>query len=123
MNRRELLAAMAATAGAFALPTHARAAEVSREVAVAHAARRRHTRSLRPQGVFTAHEWQTVRVLVDYVIPQDERSGQRPMPRVPEFMDTFLDLEPGMRVAHRGGLAWLDHEMRRRYEQGLHLGQ
>jgi hypothetical protein len=30
-------------------------------------------------------------------------------------MDTMLDLEPGMRTAHRGGLAWLDHECHQRF--------
>ncbi|MBA2291762.1 MAG: gluconate 2-dehydrogenase subunit 3 family protein, partial [Gemmatimonadales bacterium] len=112
MNRRDLLAAMAATAGAFALPTNARAAEVSRDVAIAHAARRRARGRYDPK-VYTEHEWKTVQMLVDYIIPKDDRSGSATDAAVPEFMDTFLDIEPGMRVAHRGGLAWLDHQMRR----------
>lgn len=114
MSRREVLVAMAATAGAFALPTQARAAEASREVSVARAALRG---AAYDPKVYTAHEWQTVRTLVDYIIPKDERSGSATDAAVPEFMDTMLHLEPGMRVAHRGGLAWLDHEMRRRVQK------
>lgn len=114
MSRRELLVAMAATAGAFALPTQARAAEVSRDVAVARTALRG---AAYDPKVYSAHEWQTVRTLVDYIIPKDERSGSATDAAVPEFMDTMLHLEPGMRVAHRGGLAWLDHEMRRRVQK------
>ena len=114
MNRREVLVAMAATAGAFALPTQARAAEVSREVAVTRTALRG---AAYDPKVYSPHEWQTVRTLVDYIIPKDDRSGSATDAAVPEFMDTMLHLEPGMRVAHRGGLAWLDHEMRRRFQK------
>src|SRR5438046_6737128 len=35
---------------------------------------------------FTAHEWETVRVLVDLIIPKDERSGSATEAGVPEFM-------------------------------------
>lgn len=113
MTRREILVAMAATAGAFALPSQARAADVSRTVAVSTTAARAAGGRYAPK-VYTPHEWETVRTLVDYIIPKDARSGSATDAAVPEFMDTMLDLEPGMRVAHRGGLAWLDHEMRRR---------
>ena len=42
---------------------------------------------------FTAHEWATVRVLADIVIPKDERSGSATDALVPEFMD-FMMLDP-----------------------------
>jgi hypothetical protein len=67
---------------------------------------------------FTAHEWQTVRVLADYVIPRDERSGSATDAKVPEFMDFLLadrDASPASRTAMRGGLAWLDNECRHRF--------
>jgi gluconate 2-dehydrogenase gamma chain len=72
---------------------------------------------------FTPHEWATVRVLVDIVIPRDERSGSATDARVPEFMDFVIDdplAEPSQRernkVQMRGGLAWLDRECARRFE-------
>jgi hypothetical protein len=67
---------------------------------------------------FRAHEWATVRLLVDYIIPRDARSGSATDARVPEYID-YLLAEPSARaqdqVAMRGGLAWLDEETRRRY--------
>jgi hypothetical protein len=72
---------------------------------------------------FTAHEWATVRLLADMVIPKDERSGSATDARVPEFMDFVIDdplAEPSQRernkVQMRGGLAWLDRECARRFE-------
>jgi hypothetical protein len=56
-------------------------------------------------------------MLVDLVIPKDAKSGSATEAAVPEFMDTMLDLEPTMRAANRGGLAWLDHECHRRFDK------
>jgi hypothetical protein len=67
---------------------------------------------------FTAHEWRTVRVLADMIIPKDERSGSATDAKAPEFVDFMLaekDTGEGSRVSMRGGLAWLDNEMRRRF--------
>lgn len=64
---------------------------------------------------FTPHEWETVRVLVDLVIPRDERSGSATDAAVPEFMDFFIDAYPSLRLPIRGGLAWLDAESRTRF--------
>jgi gluconate 2-dehydrogenase gamma chain len=66
---------------------------------------------------FTAHEWDTVRVLVDLIIPRDERSGSATDAAVPEFMD-FMMLDQSIRqVAMRGGLAWLDLECQTRFDK------
>ncbi len=59
---------------------------------------------------FTAHEWETVRLLVDLIIPKDERSGSATDAGVPEFMDFMLGDDPDLQTPVRGGLAWLDHE-------------
>jgi Gluconate 2-dehydrogenase subunit 3 len=64
---------------------------------------------------FTFHEYATVRVLAELVIPRDGRSGGAIDAGVPEFMDFILDENPGMRIGIRGGLAWLDQESRRRF--------
>lgn len=71
---------------------------------------------------FNAHEWRTVRILVDLIIPADERSGSATDAGVPEFMDFMMDdpaageLEKEVRqTAMRGGLAWIDAESRRRF--------
>jgi len=57
---------------------------------------------------FTAHEWRTVRMLVDIIIPADEHSGSATQAGVPEFMDFMCNDDPGLRLPIRGGLAWLD---------------
>jgi hypothetical protein len=70
---------------------------------------------------FTAHEWETLRVLVDLILPRDERSGAATDAGVPEFID-FLMSDPEeedralerRQTAMRGGLAWIDAECRRR---------
>src|SRR5256885_16583307 len=64
---------------------------------------------------FTAHEWETVRLLVDLIIPKDERSGSATDAGVPEFMDFMLGDDPELQTPLRGGLAWLDHECDDRY--------
>ena len=63
---------------------------------------------------FTPHEWETLRVLVDLIIPRDERSGSATDAGVPEFMDFIMTDQPDNQTAMRGGLAWLDAECRRR---------
>ncbi|PYO81484.1 MAG: transcriptional initiation protein Tat [Gemmatimonadetes bacterium] len=64
---------------------------------------------------FTAHEWETVRVLVDLILPKDERSGSATDAGVPEFMDFMLGDDTDLQTPVRGGLAWLDHECDDRY--------
>ena len=67
---------------------------------------------------FNAHEMRTVRMLSDYVIPRDARSGSASDAKVPEYMDYLLgekDASETSRTEMRGGLAWLDAESGRRY--------
>jgi hypothetical protein len=82
-------------------------AEVRR--AAWHAGRATQRRFLTPR------EWETVRVLVDLVIPRDARSGSATDAGVPEFMDFIVAENEGMQAPMRGGLAWIDLESRRRY--------
>lgn len=67
---------------------------------------------------FTAREWRTVRMLADYVIPRDEKSGSATDAKAPEFVDFMLmdeETSDASRLAMRGGLAWLDTECRHRF--------
>ena len=64
---------------------------------------------------FTAHEWRTVRMLVDYVIPRDAKSGSATDAGVPEFMDFIMGDKPNNQIWMRGGLGWLDLECERRH--------
>jgi gluconate 2-dehydrogenase gamma chain len=72
---------------------------------------------------FTPHEWRTVRVLADIIIPADERSGSATDAKAPEFIDFMLaekDTSESSRVSMRGGLAWLDNETRRRFDKDFY---
>ncbi|MGB7213254.1 MAG: gluconate 2-dehydrogenase subunit 3 family protein [Gemmatimonadales bacterium] len=68
---------------------------------------------------FTAHEWATVRTLVDIIIPKDEHSGSATDAAVPEFMDFILVAYPDEQKWMRGGLAWLDAESKRRSKKSF----
>ena len=57
---------------------------------------------------FTAHEYATVGILVDLVIPRDERSGSATDAGVPAFMDFMMIDQPQRQIAMRGGLALVD---------------
>lgn len=69
--------------------------------------------------VFDAHEWRTVGVLADLVIPRDARSGSATDARVPEFMDVFMETRENMRNWMRNGLTWLDGECQKRFSKAF----
>ena len=66
---------------------------------------------------FTAHEYATVNILVDLIIPRDERSGSATDAGVPAFMDFMMVDDPQRRTAMRGGLAAIDHECNVRFDK------
>src|SRR5206468_2261179 len=109
MKRREAVGAMALatlTAAFKWTPAEAaRAAQLAREAMKGPFA----------PAFFTPHEWDTVRVLADLVIPRDERSGSATDAGVPEYMDFMLTDRPDGQVPMRGGLAWLDNECSERF--------
>ena len=112
IDRREALHILAGVPVAAALDVSP--AAVQRAVRAANGSRQ----SSIPYAptFFTAHEYDTVRMLADLVIPRDERSGSATDAGVPEFMDTLLaEQSESSQTAIRGGLAWLDTECRERF--------
>ena len=72
---------------------------------------------------FTAHEWPTVRLLADYIIPRDERSGSATEAGVLDYIDFHMSVRETSdeaRVQMHGGLRWIDTEARRRFGVGYH---
>jgi hypothetical protein len=73
--------------------------------------------------VFDDHQWRTVQVLCDLIIPADEHSGSATAAGVPEFIDDWLDFrarEDGnqdLAAGILGGLAWLDLEATRLFQK------
>lgn len=66
---------------------------------------------------FNAHEWATVVLLADIIIPKDERSGSATESGAPEFIDFMMIDRPDGQVPMRGGLRWLDSECNSRFEK------
>jgi len=64
---------------------------------------------------FTAHEFRTVRLLVDMILPGDDRSGSATDAGVPEFIDFMMIDRPEGQLPMRGGLAWLEVEADERF--------
>jgi hypothetical protein len=107
MTRRSALQLIAGAPAAAALvwtPAEARAAQeqVTRSAAAAQGT------PFKPK-FFTAHEYATVTMLVDVIIPRDARSASASDAGVPQFMDFMMIDQPRRQVAMRGGLALIDH--------------
>jgi len=118
LNRREALKVLGVVPVAAAMGPGA-AVQAAHGIAVQAGAAATVPAQAAPK-FFNAHEWRTVRVLVDYIIPRDERSGSATEAKVPEYMDYLLaekDANPNTQVAMRGGLGWLDTECRKRFQK------
>jgi gluconate 2-dehydrogenase gamma chain len=103
ISRRRILQAIG-SAPALAAAT---GTEASAQTAAKPAYRRK---------VFDAHQWHTVEVLCDLILPGDQRSVSASKAGTAEFIDDWLDFrkhEDGNDILASvimGGLAWLDRE-------------
>jgi len=120
MDRRQVLQALASAplAAAAITWTESEALAASQAATQARQAAQQTKAPYKPK-FFTAAEWATVGVLVDLVIPRDEKSGSATDAGVPEFMDFMMVDQPTRQTAMRGGLAWLDHECQVRFDKPL----
>jgi len=113
LSRRDMLSTMGTIAsGAFVLSPHLQQAMQHAMTAMAVASKT--GVAYQPKN-FLPQEWDTVRILVDYIIPRDGHSGSATDAGVPEFMDVMLGLETNLITRHRAGLTWLDTECINRY--------
>jgi hypothetical protein len=77
--------------------------------------------------VFDDHQWKSVRILCDLILPADEKSPSATAAGVPEFIDDWLDFrrrEDGtdaLAAQIQGGLSWLDSESRRLFQKDFAL--
>jgi hypothetical protein len=109
ISRREALTLL--TAGPLAAMTWTPA-----EAEQAAARTQQRGSSFKP-AFFTPHEYATVAVLVDLIIPRDDRSGSATDARVPEFMDFMMVDQPRRQTAMRGGLALIDLLCEERFDK------
>ncbi|MEP6692483.1 MAG: gluconate 2-dehydrogenase subunit 3 family protein [Gemmatimonadaceae bacterium] len=115
LSRREALSLIAVAAGAAAFRvTPAQAADAASAAHLALGEQAASGAAFAPK-FFTAHEWKTVRALVDLIIPRDERSGSATDAGVPEFMDFVMTDQPNSQTQMRGGLHWMDAQCERRF--------
>jgi gluconate 2-dehydrogenase gamma chain len=113
-NRRTILRSLAsAPLAAGFVWTDAEAQEAHQH---AQAAAKKTAAPFRPK-FFTRREYAIVTLLVDLIIPKDERSGSATDAGVPQFMDFMMTDQPARQTAMRGGLAWLDRECVTRFDK------
>lgn len=121
MDRRDLLASLVAIPAALAIPQDG----VDRATAHAHEALLAEAGTEAQQGRpyvptnFSPDEWRLVRLLVDYVIPRDARSGSATDAGVPQFMDFILGEYRTNQTWMKEGLGWVNAECRRRFNAGF----
>jgi hypothetical protein len=117
MSRRAALQIMGGAPVAAAMVwTPAEAEQAHHDAQQARAAAAKTARAFKPK-FFTAHEYATVGMLVDLIIPKDDRSGSATDAGVPEFMDFMMVDTPSRQVAMRGGLALVDRLCEQRYDK------
>ena len=115
VTRRNLITILGVAPAAAAAQTHAEHAHSAPPATTGKKAYQR--------KVFNDHEWRTVNVLCDLIIPADERSGSATAAGVPEFIDDWLDFrnredgDQNFSSSVQGGLAWLDLESTRLFQK------
>src|SRR6266853_3394074 len=108
ISRRTALQIVTSAPVAAALVwTPAEARQAHEHTAAAQAQVAKTATAFKPK-FFTAHEYATVALLVDLIVPRDERSGSATDAGVPAFMDFMMIDQPLRQVAMRGGLALVD---------------
>jgi gluconate 2-dehydrogenase gamma chain len=117
LSRRTALKALGAVPAAAGLSWTVAEAEAAQQAATAARQAASRQQAAYAPKFFTAAEWTTVQLLADVIIPRDERSGSATDAGVPEFMDFMMIDQPERQAAMRGGLRWLDHECRRRFDR------
>ncbi len=116
INRRDLLKAFSVVPAVF-IPVGT-AVAAGEKAAVAGAAQ---AAAAYQRKVFDDHQWETIKVLSDIIIPADGRSGSATQAGVPAFIDDWLDFRGGkLKAEILGGLTWLDLECEPRFRPRLH---
>src|SRR5215510_7470346 len=110
-TRRTVLKSLAAApAAALAFTwTMEEAAEAAAQAQQARAKAAATKTAYKPR-FFNAHEYATIVLLGDLIIPKDARSGSASDAGAPEFIDYIVSVQPARQTAMRGGLQWLDSE-------------
>jgi gluconate 2-dehydrogenase gamma chain len=116
ISRRDILRnfAVGATAGTVLQVIPAQAAELAHELIRNEKADA--AGNYTPK-FFPAHQYQTLMVLCDMIIPKDEVSGGAVEAGAPEFIDLITSENPDYQAIFGGGLMWLDNFSADRYQR------
>ena len=71
----------------------------------------------RKPTILNAHRFDMVRLLANYIIPSDERSGNAADALVPEFIDFMMEDIPSIKTSIINGLAWLDNRCQTEFDE------
>ncbi len=74
-------------------------------------------RQVYAETFLTDHEYKTVSVLADIILPKEEDSQSASEAGVPEFIRFIVKDMPSHQLPIRGGLQWLDRESARRFQK------
>jgi gluconate 2-dehydrogenase gamma chain len=128
MDRRKYLKTLAVgtvgTISAASLIDSCKPEEKAKEVAAAPTIDRtpaelEHFKKLTADKFFDEHEMKTISVLVDIIIPKDEKSGSATDAGVPDFIEFIAKDMPKHQTPLRGGLKWLDIHCMKRFNNAF----
>ena len=118
-KRREMLQILGTAPAMAALTWNDAEAAAAAEQSQAARQKAAATKQAFKPKFFTAHEYATVGVLADIIIPKDAKSGSATDAGVPEFIDYIINEQTERQTAIRGGLTWLDTECRKRFDKAF----
>ena len=75
-----------------------------------------HDRKLNSEVYFNEHELSSIAVLCDIILPKKGNLGSATDAGVPDFIEFIVKDLPNNQLPMRGGLAWLDGESNKRYD-------
>ena len=111
-SRRDLLRTIAASA--LAGPLALEAAQHVHGIAADEKAAGQY----KPKAL-TPHEYKTLQVLADLIIPADERGPSATAAGACEFIDLLASQNPQLLAIYTGGVAWLDRSSERLYTKSF----
>jgi len=76
-----------------------------------------YNKKLHDEKFFTDHEFATITVLGDIIIPKDDVSGSASDAKVADFIEFIVKDMPEHQTPMRGGLRWLDLQCLNRFEK------
>jgi gluconate 2-dehydrogenase gamma chain len=127
MKRRDSLKAIALTAISSGVLLQACDADKKETISEApktsgidrHPFEQAREEKLLAEKFFDEHEMNTIKVLIDIIIPKDETSGSATDAGVHEFIEFIVKDMPRHQLPLRGGLKWLDVQCLRRYNKNF----